>query len=174
MGIRIPNSNVPSSAANEAITKEMHYGLERATTTASSLVAEQGSGNISKTQTKGTPYRPSSPRTNLKGGPGEGHTSRSGEGSIQLLELMAICIKLSDKVTHLENELTTTKAVYNKALITITQRVKKLKKKLKHKSEQGEAQEIAKHRMEFSTASPRTDDDETLAKTLLNIKRSAK
>nr|GEU77052.1 uncharacterized mitochondrial protein AtMg00810-like [Tanacetum cinerariifolium] len=63
----------------------------------------------------------------------EGHTSRSEEGSIQILELMAICTKLSDKVTHLENELTTTKVVYNKALITLTQRVKKLEKKLKHK-----------------------------------------
>nr|GEV02190.1 hypothetical protein [Tanacetum cinerariifolium] len=43
MGIRIPHSNVPSSAAYEAITQEMHDGLGRATTTASSLAAEQGS-----------------------------------------------------------------------------------------------------------------------------------
>nr|GEX69113.1 hypothetical protein [Tanacetum cinerariifolium] len=40
-------------------------------------------------------------------------------------------------------------------------------------SEQGEAYETTKHRIDFSTASPQTDDDETLAKTLLNIKRSA-
>nr|GEV49365.1 hypothetical protein [Tanacetum cinerariifolium] len=39
-------------------------------------------------------------------------------------------------------------------------------------SEQGKAQETAEHRMEFSTASPQTDDDETLTETLLNIKRS--
>nr|GEW94027.1 hypothetical protein [Tanacetum cinerariifolium] len=63
MGIRIPQSNVPSSAADEAITKEMHDGLGRATTTVSSLEAEQGSGDISKTQTKATPSGPSSPRT---------------------------------------------------------------------------------------------------------------
>nr|GEU69547.1 putative reverse transcriptase domain-containing protein [Tanacetum cinerariifolium] len=133
---------------DEAITKEMHDGLGRATTTAFGLTAEQDSGNISKTQTKATPFGPSSPRTSSE-----------------------------DKVTHLENELTTTKAVYNKALITLTQRVKKLEKKLKHKrrrsSEHGEAQEITKHRMKFSTASPQTDVDETLAETLLNIKRSA-
>ncbi|GJX78148.1 hypothetical protein Tco_0324959, partial [Tanacetum coccineum] len=43
MGIRIPQSNFLSSVADEAITKEMHDGLGRATTTASSLVAEQGS-----------------------------------------------------------------------------------------------------------------------------------
>nr|GEZ54907.1 hypothetical protein [Tanacetum cinerariifolium] len=40
-------------------------------------------------------------------------------------------------------------------------------------SKQWEAQETAKHRMEFSTAGPQTDDEETLAETLLNIKRSA-
>nr|GEV60925.1 ribonuclease H-like domain, reverse transcriptase, RNA-dependent DNA polymerase [Tanacetum cinerariifolium] len=160
IGIRIPQSNVPSSAAYEAITKEMHDGLGRATTTAYSLAAEQGSGNISKTQTKATPSGPSSLRTSSKGDPGchytivdspiharpkrlsnlpnkpplkEGNISRSGEGSIQLLELMAICTKLSDKVTHLKNELTSTKAVYNKGLITLTKRVRKLEKKLKHK-----------------------------------------
>nr|GEX19786.1 putative ribonuclease H-like domain-containing protein [Tanacetum cinerariifolium] len=55
---------------DEAITKEIHDGLGRATTTASSLGAEQGSGNISKTQTKATPSGPSSPRTSSKGGPG--------------------------------------------------------------------------------------------------------
>nr|GEV00671.1 ribonuclease H-like domain-containing protein [Tanacetum cinerariifolium] len=51
MDIRIPQSNVPSSVANEAITKEMHDGLRRATATASSLEAKQssdpsGSGRI--------------------------------------------------------------------------------------------------------------------------------
>nr|GEX60119.1 hypothetical protein [Tanacetum cinerariifolium] len=64
---------------------------------------------------------------------GEGKTSRSGEGSMQLLELMDICTKLSGKVTVLKNELNSTKDVYNKALITLTKRVKKLKNKLKHK-----------------------------------------
>nr|GFC01920.1 hypothetical protein [Tanacetum cinerariifolium] len=69
MGIRIPQSNVPSSAVDKAITKEMHDRLGKATTTASSLAAEQVSGNISKTQTKATPSRPSSLRTSLEGGP---------------------------------------------------------------------------------------------------------
>nr|GEW64876.1 retrovirus-related Pol polyprotein from transposon TNT 1-94 [Tanacetum cinerariifolium] len=160
IGIRIPQSNVPSSVVDKAITKEMHDGLRRATTTASSLEAEQGSGNISKTQTKATPSGPSSPRTSSEGGPGcyftmgdnpvqarperlsnmpneppleEGNISQSGEGGMQLLELMDVCTKLLDKVTTLENELKSTKAVYNKALITLTKRVKKLEKKLKHK-----------------------------------------
>nr|GEX07225.1 putative ribonuclease H-like domain-containing protein [Tanacetum cinerariifolium] len=69
IGIRIPQSNIPSSVADEAITKEIHDGLGRATTTASSLEAEQGNGNISKTQTKATPSGPSSLRTSSEGGP---------------------------------------------------------------------------------------------------------
>nr|GFA46996.1 hypothetical protein [Tanacetum cinerariifolium] len=69
MGIRIPQSDVPSSVTNKAITKEIHNGLARTTTTASSLEAEQGSGEISKTQTKVTPSGPSYPRTSLKGVP---------------------------------------------------------------------------------------------------------
>ncbi|GJX55547.1 hypothetical protein Tco_0285444 [Tanacetum coccineum] len=47
MGIRISQSNVLSSVADEAITKEMHDRLGRATTTTSSLEAEQGSGGSS-------------------------------------------------------------------------------------------------------------------------------
>nr|GEU87685.1 retrovirus-related Pol polyprotein from transposon TNT 1-94 [Tanacetum cinerariifolium] len=148
-----------ADADDEAITKEMHDGLRRATTIASSLETEQGSGNISKTQTKETPSGPSSLRTSSEGGPGcqvtiggspvqawperlsnlpnelpleEGNTSRSGEGSMQLLELMDICTKLSDKVTTLENKLKSIKAIYNKALITLTKGVKKLEKNLKH------------------------------------------
>nr|GEV90485.1 putative reverse transcriptase domain-containing protein [Tanacetum cinerariifolium] len=70
IGHRIPQSNVPSSVVDKAITKEMHDGLGRATTTAFSLEAEQGSGNISKTQTKATPSGPSSLRTSSEGGPG--------------------------------------------------------------------------------------------------------
>nr|GEV30759.1 hypothetical protein [Tanacetum cinerariifolium] len=160
IGIRIPQSNVPLSVVDEAITKEMHDGLGMATTTASRFKAKQGSGNISKTQTKATPSGLSSLRTSSKGGLGchvtmgnspiqarpkrlsnlpnepplgEGNTSRSGEGSMQLLKLMDICTKLSGNVTALENELKSTKVVYNKALITLTKRVKKLEKKLKHK-----------------------------------------
>nr|GEZ85151.1 hypothetical protein [Tanacetum cinerariifolium] len=145
----------------------------------------------------------------------KGNTSRSGECSMQYLELMEICTKLSKKVTSLENELTSTKAVYNKALITLIKRIKNSKKQLKHKrrravidslndaessldaedspkleriieelnkdknvnlvqsSEKGKVQETAKHRVEFSTTSPQTTNDETLIETLLNIKRIA-
>nr|GEZ99445.1 hypothetical protein [Tanacetum cinerariifolium] len=110
------------------------------------------------------------------------------------------------RVTQLETKLSTTKAVYHKAFITLTNRVKKLESQLKQKrssaviyssdeegpsvhiedslkqgmiieemdkdkninlvSEQGEVQETAEHSRD-------DDDDETLAETLLNIKRSS-
>ncbi|GJT62697.1 putative reverse transcriptase domain-containing protein [Tanacetum coccineum] len=160
IGIRIPQSDVSSSVVDEAIIKEMHDGLVRATTTASSLKSEHGSSNIAKTQTKATSSGTSSPRTSLEGGPGyhftvgdipvqvrpervsnlpnkpphrEGNTSRSREASMQLLELINLYTKLPNKVTSLEDELASTKVVYNKALITLTKRVKKLEKQLKHK-----------------------------------------
>nr|GEZ14530.1 hypothetical protein [Tanacetum cinerariifolium] len=204
-------------AADEAITKEMHDGLGRAITTASSLTAEHGSGNIYKTQTKATLSGPSSLRSSSEGGHGYHFTMGDSPVQARPERLSNLPNELplgEDKVTHLENELTSTKAVYNNALITLTKRVKKLEKKLKHKcrrevidsleeeeasldhvdspkqgrmikeidkdenvnlvksSEQGEAHEIAEHILDLSTAS-QTDDDETLAKTLLNIKRSA-
>ncbi|GKC79505.1 hypothetical protein Tco_1130279 [Tanacetum coccineum] len=109
---------------DEAITKEMHDGLGRATTTASSLEAEGSSIQARPERLSNLPNEPP-----LR----EGNTSLSGEGSMQLLELMDICTKLSGKVTALENELSSTKAIHNKALITLTKRVKKLEKKLKLK-----------------------------------------
>nr|GFA65282.1 hypothetical protein [Tanacetum cinerariifolium] len=55
--------------ADEAVNEEMDESLERATTTATSLDAEQDMGNISKTQSKATPNEPSSLRTSSGGGP---------------------------------------------------------------------------------------------------------
>nr|GEY96997.1 hypothetical protein [Tanacetum cinerariifolium] len=118
---------------------------------------------------------------------------------------METCTTLLNRVTQLENELLTTKAIYNKAFITLTNRVKKLESQLKQKrsravihsldkegpsvqikdspkqgriieemdkdeninlvSEQGVVQETAEH--------SRDDDDEILAETQLNIKRSS-
>nr|GEV40279.1 hypothetical protein [Tanacetum cinerariifolium] len=62
-----------------------------------------------------------------------GYKPRSDEGRLKLLELMNICTSLSNKVTTLENELSSTKVVYHKAFITLTKRVKKLEIQLKQK-----------------------------------------
>ncbi|GKC73739.1 hypothetical protein Tco_1119622, partial [Tanacetum coccineum] len=54
---------------DEAVHKELGDSLMRVATTASSLEAEQDSGNINKTQSKGTPNGSSSQGTNSGGGP---------------------------------------------------------------------------------------------------------
>nr|GEV11691.1 hypothetical protein [Tanacetum cinerariifolium] len=102
---------------------------------------------------------------------GEANTSRSGEGSMQYLELMEICTQLSEKVTSLENELTSTKAGRMIAKINKDENVNLVKS-----SKKGEAHKTVEHiiESEFSTISPQEDDDDTTpAETLLNIQRSA-
>ncbi|GJT41022.1 hypothetical protein Tco_0940887 [Tanacetum coccineum] len=54
---------------DEVVHKELGDSLVRAATTASSLEAEQDSGNINKTQSKATPNESSSQGTNSGGGP---------------------------------------------------------------------------------------------------------
>nr|GEW05578.1 hypothetical protein [Tanacetum cinerariifolium] len=80
--------------------------------------------NIKLTDTVPTPH--DSPLTG-------GYTPESDEGRITLAELMETYTTLSNRVTQLENELSTTKAVYNKAFVTLTNRVKKLESQLKQK-----------------------------------------
>nr|GFA46192.1 hypothetical protein [Tanacetum cinerariifolium] len=62
-----------------------------------------------------------------------GYTPESDEGRLKLEELMNLCTILSNMVTILKNELSSTKAVYHKAFITLTKRVKKLETRLKQK-----------------------------------------
>ncbi|GJR18060.1 hypothetical protein Tco_0966587 [Tanacetum coccineum] len=69
------NTEVPQpsgstdNAADEAVYKELDDSLVRAATTASSLEAEQDSGNIIKTRSKATPNEAGSQGTTLGGGP---------------------------------------------------------------------------------------------------------
>nr|GEX86034.1 hypothetical protein [Tanacetum cinerariifolium] len=62
-----------------------------------------------------------------------GYTLGSDEGRPKLDKLMDICTTLSNRVTTLETELSSTKAIYHKAFITLSKRVKKLKTQLKQK-----------------------------------------
>ncbi|GJR12012.1 hypothetical protein Tco_0794664 [Tanacetum coccineum] len=73
---------------------------------------------------------------------GEGNTSRSGEGSMQLLELTELCTKLSDKVTSLEDDLKQTKKIYGKALTKLVKKVKHLEAKLKSTTERRKARMV--------------------------------
>ncbi|GJZ51708.1 putative ribonuclease H-like domain-containing protein [Tanacetum coccineum] len=89
------------NVADEAVHKELGNRLVRATTTASSLEAEQDSGNITKAQSKVTPNEPGSQGTSLGGGP-RGNTLRSDEDSMKLNELMELCTNLQSRVLDLE------------------------------------------------------------------------
>ncbi|GKF94392.1 hypothetical protein Tco_0284092 [Tanacetum coccineum] len=65
----VPQPSSPTTnVADEAVNEEMDDSLVRAATTASSLEAEQDSGNINKTQSKATPNEPSSLGTSSGGG----------------------------------------------------------------------------------------------------------
>ncbi|GJY53529.1 hypothetical protein Tco_0445193 [Tanacetum coccineum] len=67
---QVPQPSDPSeNVADEAVHKELGDSLVRAATTASSLEAEQDSGNITKTQSKATPNESSSLGTTSGGGP---------------------------------------------------------------------------------------------------------
>nr|GEY99606.1 hypothetical protein [Tanacetum cinerariifolium] len=136
----------------EAITKEMHDGLGRATTTASSLEAEQDSG----------PYHSHQKVKKL-------------EKKLKHKRRRVVVDSSEDEEASLDKEDS------RKQGRVIKEINKDENVNLVKSSKQGEAYKTAGHRMEsddievadFSTTSPQKDDDEkTLAETLVNIKKS--
>ncbi|GJX31850.1 hypothetical protein Tco_0241705 [Tanacetum coccineum] len=117
---QVPQSSVPSdNIVDEAVYKELDDSLVRAATTASSLEAEQYSGNIIKTQSKATPNEAGSQGTTSGGGP------RSGEDSLKLNELMELCTNLQQRVLDLE----TTNTTQANEIASLKRRVNKLENK---------------------------------------------
>nr|GEW05473.1 retrovirus-related Pol polyprotein from transposon TNT 1-94 [Tanacetum cinerariifolium] len=99
--------------------KEEGDRVERAITTDASLGAIQDSDNITKTQTM------TIPNVDIPQGIDTGGRTRRQE-TIRGTSAQT-------RVTQLETELLTTKAIYNKAFITLINRVKKLESQLKQK-----------------------------------------
>ncbi|GKE23428.1 hypothetical protein Tco_1434940, partial [Tanacetum coccineum] len=112
-----PISNVPiRNALNKAVYEEWDDKVERATTTAASLDAEQASGNINRTQSTTIPNVPLSQGIGACGSPrservptppcdsplSRVHTLGSDEDSMTLQELTVLCTTLSKKVESLE------------------------------------------------------------------------
>ncbi|GJT43164.1 hypothetical protein Tco_0951879 [Tanacetum coccineum] len=150
---KLPQSSGPTdNVVDKAVNEEMDDNLVRATTTASSLEAEQDSGNINKTRSKATLNEPSSSGTSSGSGlrcqETMGDTSartrfervskisndsllvgvntpRSDEDSMKLKELMELCTNLQQRVLYLEN----TKTAQAQEITSLKLRVKKLKKK---------------------------------------------
>ncbi|GJW56779.1 putative ribonuclease H-like domain-containing protein [Tanacetum coccineum] len=91
---KVPQSGgSPNKVGDEAINEEMLDSVERVATTATSLEAEQASGNIHKTQFTATLNEPFS----LELGSG-GHTLGSGE------DIMEHQIKLTDDVPNIPHD----------------------------------------------------------------------
>ncbi|GJY73853.1 hypothetical protein Tco_0478284 [Tanacetum coccineum] len=150
---QVPQPSDPiENVADEAVHKELGDSLVRAATTASSLEAEQDSGNINKTQSKATPNESSSQGTNSGGGPwcqetmgdtiaqtrfesvskhsndsllARGNTLRSDEDRLKLDELMTLCTTLQNRVLDLKK----TKTTQHNEIASLKKRVKKLEKK---------------------------------------------
>ncbi|GJU77975.1 hypothetical protein Tco_1275045 [Tanacetum coccineum] len=150
---QVPQSSVSSdNVADEAVYKELDDSLVRAATTASSLKAEQDSGNITKTRSKATLNEPSSSGTSSGSGTrrqetigdtiaqtrfenvskisndpllARGNTLQSDEDSLKLNELMELCTNIQQRVLDLE----TTKNTQANEIASLKRRVKKLKNK---------------------------------------------
>ncbi|GJW17716.1 hypothetical protein Tco_0025152 [Tanacetum coccineum] len=87
---KIPQSSGPiDNVTDEAINEEMDDNLERVATTATSLDAEQDSGNIDKTPSNATPNEPSSLGTSLGGGPRRQETM--GDTIAQTRFVLVVC-----------------------------------------------------------------------------------
>ncbi|GKD67225.1 hypothetical protein Tco_1309333 [Tanacetum coccineum] len=126
--------------------------LVRATTTASSLEAEQDNGNITNTQSMATPNESSSLGTTSGGGPrcqetmgdtiaqtrfenisklsndsllARGNTLRSDGDSLKLKELMELCTNLQQRVLDIEK----TKTTQQNEIASLKRRVKKIEQK---------------------------------------------
>nr|GEV21864.1 hypothetical protein [Tanacetum cinerariifolium] len=148
---QVPQPSSPTeSVADEAVHKELGDSLVRVATTASSLEAEQDSGNIDKTQSKATHNESSSQGTDLVGGPrcqetmgdtitqtrfqrvskhsndlflARGNTLRRDEDRMKLDTLMELCTYLQNRVLDLEK----TKTTQRNKIDSLKRRVKKLK-----------------------------------------------
>nr|GEW72626.1 hypothetical protein [Tanacetum cinerariifolium] len=172
--------------ADEAVNEEINDSLERGSTTATSLDAEQDKGNIFKTQSKETPNEPGSQGTSLGGGPrcqktmrdtvaqtrservskisndpllAGVNTPRSGEDSLKLNELMELCTKLQQRVLDLE----TTKTTQALEIDSLKRKVKKLER-------ERDGDEVIVESVDVSKQAKEVVDDITLAKALMEIK----
>ncbi|GJY72996.1 ribonuclease H-like domain-containing protein [Tanacetum coccineum] len=103
--------------ADETVTKEREDRMERAATTASSLEAEQVSGNINRTQSMATLNEPSPQRTGSGNGP-RCQDTILGDAEAQTRVL----------------DLETTKTAQAKEIANLKKRVKKLERKRKSRT----------------------------------------
>ncbi|GJU10179.1 putative ribonuclease H-like domain-containing protein [Tanacetum coccineum] len=106
----------------EAVHKELGDSLVRVATTASSLEAEQDSGNINKTQSKATPNESSSIGTTLGGGP---RCQETMVDTIAQTRFESVSKHSNDSLLAREK----TKTTQHNEIASLKRRIKKLEKK---------------------------------------------
>ncbi|GJY04576.1 hypothetical protein Tco_0370516 [Tanacetum coccineum] len=114
---------------DEAVTKEMDESLVRATTTASSLEAEQDSGDTSdqaRLETVSKQYYDSLLA--------RGNIHQSDEDKLKLNELMVICTNLQQKVLDLEDNMKKTKTTHSLEIVSLNRKIRKIKKQNKSRT----------------------------------------
>nr|GFA81882.1 hypothetical protein [Tanacetum cinerariifolium] len=181
---KLPQTSVPiETVANEAINEEMYDSLERATTTATSLVAEQDMGNISKTQSKAIPNEPSSLKTSSGGGPrsqdtmgdtiaqarsknvsnfsnypplSRVNTLGSREDRVKLKELMILYTKLSDRGRINNEEMFDTNVLNDAKIFAKSVDVKEQAKEIVYDKDLNEDITLAKALMEIKVTAADT------------------
>ncbi|GJY15871.1 hypothetical protein Tco_0386293 [Tanacetum coccineum] len=143
-------------------------GLERAATTASSLEAEQVSGNITKTLSKATLNEPTPYETGSGSGPRRQDTMGEtiAQTSMQLKELMEMCTNLLQIVQDLE----TTKTAQATEITSLKKRVKKLEQSARSRTPGlKRLYKVGTSRRVESSAEASLDDQEDASKQGRNI-----
>ncbi|GKB53173.1 hypothetical protein Tco_0903926, partial [Tanacetum coccineum] len=123
----VPQPSGPTTnVADEAVNEEMDDSLERAATTATSLDAEQDSGNINKTQSKATLNEPSSIGTSSGSGPRRQETMGD---IIAQTRFENISKTSNDPLLARVLDLEQTKTTQAEEIVSLKRRVKKLEQK---------------------------------------------
>ncbi|GKE10653.1 hypothetical protein Tco_1414204, partial [Tanacetum coccineum] len=188
----ISQSSGPTTlVADETIHKERGDNVERAATTATSLDAKHGNGNINRTQSTAIPNYPFPQGTGSGGSPRRQdtilgdrpaqtrferlskqsndppllrvNTLGSGEDSMKLKELMELCTKLSERVLALEN----IKTAQDLEIPNLKKRVKKLEKKKKSRTPQLKRR-LFKVRIESSVEQSLGDQEDKQGRNKMN------
>ncbi|GJS43032.1 hypothetical protein Tco_0568075 [Tanacetum coccineum] len=124
---QVPQPSDPSeNVTDEVVYKELGDSLVRATTTASSLEAEQDSGNIIKTRSKATPNESSSLGTTSGGGP---RCQETMGDTIAQTRFESVSKHSNDSLLARVLDLEKTKTSQHNEIASLKRRVKKLEKK---------------------------------------------
>ncbi|GKD48224.1 hypothetical protein Tco_1277200, partial [Tanacetum coccineum] len=159
----IPQLSDPTTlVADEAVHKKRGESVERAATIATSLDAEQDSGNINRTQSTAMPNVPLPQGISSGGRPRHQETmgDRPAQTRNELKELMEICTKLSERVLDLE----TTKTAQAKEIANLKKRFKKLERKRKSRTP-------GMHLFNIDTSRRRSLGEEDASKQGRNLKQ---